>query len=342
MRKLCFRYTKDMTNFLLVRNRQEFLNQYPPSEREVVILIGGISRPYRSWLGFAEALSEKLDVICLDLPGVGLSKDAKLLYRVQDMAQEFMRVVHQLRLERVFIVASGLGATIALDMAYRLPIEVMRGLILMSPSHSGLGIKRVTRQGLRTLQKASASRSSQLSEVASELFIGRNELGLSLAEVNPQRLSQWKEIMQENSQELGKSGLFSHMVAAFAYTSRKSLEHVRHYQIPVKCLFPSDDRLIPMAHSRQVFEALKHPQAAVIELHNAGHDLIATHSAQVQDIVVNFVKDQSTYRVYTEIRNADPKDNPTYKEARRQAYATVGLFTFALVLFSWLLKREQH
>ncbi len=330
-----------MYNFLLIRDRQEFLNQYPPSGREVVILIRGLSRSYRSWLGFAEALSEELDVICLDLPGLGLSKDEKLLYRVQDMALEFMRVVHQLKLERVFIVAPSLGAAIALEMAYRLPIEVMRGLILMSPSHSGLGIKRITRQGLRTLQKASGSSSPQISQVTSELFIGRNELGLSLAEVNPQRLAHWQEIMQQDNQELGKAGQFAQTIATFAYTSRKSLEHVRHYQIPVKCLIPSDDRLIPMAHSRQVFDVIKHPQAAVIELHNAGHDLIATHAAQVQDIVVNFVKDQSTYRVYTEIRNADPKDTPAYKEARRQAYTSVGLFTFALVLFSWLLKRDQ-
>jgi pimeloyl-ACP methyl ester carboxylesterase len=325
-----------MYNFLHIHNRQEFLNHFVPSEREVVIMIRGLSRSYRSWLGFHHELSEHFDVICLDLPGVGLSKDEKPLFRVQAMAQKLAEVIHHLRLPRCYLMAPSLGAMVAMEMTRYLPVEVVRGLIIMSPSHSGVGLSRLTREALKAFQQALKAPPAEVVKLAQEILIGRLENGQRLEDVNPDRLLDWCQSMTRDNQELGRKGQAAQIAAALGYSSRLAMGHVRTFQIPLKCLIPTDDHLIPVAHSRLVYEALKHPQSAVIELHNAGHDLIVTHERQVRDIVTEFVKEQSTYRVYP--ADLVARQRTQQLELQNRLYTSLGLISIGLFIFSWLFR----
>lgn len=331
-----------MYNFLHIRNRMEHLNQYTPDNKPTIVLIRGLSRSYRAWLGFAHDLSEDFDVICLDLAGIGLAKDEKPLYRVSQMARELVQVIQALKLPQIYLVAPSLGALVALEMIPLLPIQVVRGLVIMAPSHSGVGIHRVTSEGLSALQKAVNADDQTFVKLAHNLLLGHKEDGSSLEKVDPERLKQWQTELLRDHHELGRKGQLAQIMASITYTSRKPLHYLRHYQIPLKCVIPKADHLIPVEHSRQVYEWLKHPHSAVIELEHAGHDLIVTHAHQTRDIVTQFIKQQSTYRrIYNlpPLQSNGSSRRRTRKE-QNQLYTSLGLFSLAILLFSWIFKKQ--
>lgn len=325
-----------MYNFLLIRQRREYLNHYTPGEREVVILLRGLSRSHRSWLGFQHDLSEHFDVICLDLPGLGLSKQARPLWRVQAMAQELAGVIKQLNLRRCFIVAPSLGAMVSLELARILPLGLVQGLVIMAPSHSGVGFNRVTRKALQRLGKALRAPLPERVALSQQTLVGRLPDGSSLAEHNPGRLQQWAEAMHRDSEELGAQGQLAQIAAALSYTSLLGIQHVRTAQIPLKCVIPAQDQLIPVAHARAVYQQLKHPYAAVIELEHAGHDLVVTHDRQLRDIVTAFVKELSTYTWPPE--SVAARQKALQQEAQQRLYTSLGLVSMGLFLISWLLR----
>lgn len=328
-----------MYNFLHLRDGKASLNQFKASDREVIVMIRGLSRSYRSWLGLDRDLSHRFDVICLDLPGLGLSKDEAPLYRVEDMAQRMVEVVRALRLPRIYLVAPSLGGMVAIEMARLLPMETIRGIVLLSPSHSGVGLRRITGKTLDVFRKSLKVDQNTLVALTHELLIGRLADGRRLEEAEPQRLTAWDEAMLQDIAELGPKGRFAQMAAALSYTSRKGLNHVRAYQIPLKCLIPDSDRMIPVPHARAVYEALKHPQSAVIELKNAGHDLIATHAGQLRDIISEFVKEQSTYRILPV--QMLPQAVSRRRQLQNRVYASMGLFSLAVLIFGWLLRGQR-
>lgn len=328
-----------MYNFLHLRDGKASLNRFKPSDREIIVLIRGLSRSYHSWLGLDRALSRQFDVLCLDLPGVGLSIEEPPLYKVQDMAVKMAEVITALRLPRVYLVAPSLGAMVLLEMTRLLPLETIRGLVLMSASHSGIGWRRVTRQTLDVFRQSLKADDETLVRLTRELLVGKLEDGRSLAEADPERLEDWEEVILKDLRELGPKGRYAQMTAALSYTSRKALQHVRAYQIPIKCLVSTDDRMIPVEHVRAVYEHLKHPQSAVIELQNAGHDPIPTHAAQLEDIIVQFVKENSTYRVYPV--QLQPVSVSKRNQIQNRVYTSVGLMSLGLLVFSWLLRGKK-
>ena len=254
------------------------------------------------------------------------------------MAQDLVQVLSQLNIPRLFLVAPSLGALVALEMAMRLPIEQMRGLVLLAPSHTGTGLNRMSLKSLKSLRSAAQADESQLVALTQQLLIGRDATGSDLNDTQPARLQQWRKKMREDVNELGRKGQLAQITAALRYTSHRAMRYLVMHQIPLKFVVPACDQLIPPAHSRRMYDFVKHPQTAIIELEYAGHDVIVTHARQLEDIVTSFVKDQSTYRMYPvrqvmQARKADA--------ARKQFLTSMGLFSLSFALFSWLLRRRE-
>src|SRR5688572_28743520 len=151
LKKKSYVWEKIMYNYIHIKDKVSTLNEFTPSEREVVLLLRGLSRSYKGWLGLEEELSEKYDVICADLPGVGLSKNEKPLYKVSEMAERFIEIINHLKLKKFFTVAPSLGSLVTTEIIQSIPLSKITGLVIIVPSHSGLGLKRLSLQGIRTL-----------------------------------------------------------------------------------------------------------------------------------------------------------------------------------------------
>lgn len=320
-----------MLQYLVIQNRQTYLNQYDPSGREVILMIRGLSRSYQAWMGLQYDLSEAFDIICMDLPGFGLSKKQSPLYSVKSMAAQLVKVLEKLPVERYYLLAPSLGGMVILELAYQLPRDRVGGLMLMSPSHSGLGVQRLTQDAFKRFLKSPQSNPKERVELMKPVLVGRKANGQDPFEADPNLEQEWDKFFLKDQEELGVKGQMAQIIAAVGYTTRRALNHVRKFQIPTMILMPTQDQFIPMEHAYKVAEYLRHPQSSMVEFQLAGHDIVVTHKKQLKDAITQFVKDQDKFRVF-------PVElTPQQIQIKRRTQVSLSLVTFGLFLLSLVL-----
>ncbi|MFN4150729.1 MAG: alpha/beta fold hydrolase, partial [Candidatus Sericytochromatia bacterium] len=166
-----------MYNYVLIRDRKTTLNTFEKSDREVLLMLRGLARSYKGWLGAEEDLSEKFDVICIDLPGVGLSKNEKLLYKVEDMAEKIFEVLKSLDINSLYILAPSLGSIVSYELIKKLTKDVVKGVVLVVPSHSGIGVNRLSPLAARTLSSTPFVSKDVRIAMLRNMLIGKNSAG---------------------------------------------------------------------------------------------------------------------------------------------------------------------
>ncbi len=324
-----------MYNFVQIKDRKTYLNTFEPSGRPILFMLRGLVRSYKGWLGAEEELSEKFDVICVDLPGVGLSKGEKFLYTVKEMADEMVKVINHLNFDSFYIVAPSLGSMVAYEIVKQIPLEKIKSLILFVPSHSGFGIRRLSPLGARTIvSSAFVSKDVKLAMIKN-MLIGKTPDGTDLFEHDPLLERRWKNQLLQDGEDLGKKGQLAQVIAATKYMSKEGIDYIKKHQIPLKVLISTNDKMIPIKHKRQIYEYIKHPKSELIEMKNAGHDFIVTHKEQVKDVITKFVEDEN----YKANNNAEIIEE---KEEKSK-----GLFFFlgtviAGGLLYWLVKKSKN
>jgi len=86
-----------------------------------LVLIRGLSRSRRFWLGLDERLAERFTVLTLDNRGVGKSSKPPGLWKVADMADDTAAVIRDAGFERAHVFGMSLGGMIAQELALRHP-----------------------------------------------------------------------------------------------------------------------------------------------------------------------------------------------------------------------------
>ena len=83
-------------------------------EGEAIILLHGYLETSEIWAGFADKLSGKFRVICVDLPGHGLSEVYSVNHSMEFMAGAIACLMENLHLPKAFITGHSLGGYVAL------------------------------------------------------------------------------------------------------------------------------------------------------------------------------------------------------------------------------------
>lgn len=286
-----------MYNYVHIRDKVLTLNKFTPSGRDVILMFRGLSRSYKSWLGLEEELSEKFDIICIDLPGVGLSKNEKHLYKIEEIAKNFIEVINQLKVEKFYIVAPSLGSLVAYEIIQALPLSKIAGMVILVPSHSGLGLNRLSLQAIRTLSTAGFVSKEVKLAMLKELLIGKTTEGLDPFEEDALWERKWKNQLVRDNDDIGTKGQLAHIFAAAKYTSKRGLDLIKKNEIPLKVMIAANDRMVPVSHGKVIYEYLKHPYSELIEMKNSGHDFIVTHKDQVREVITKLVNEKDLNRV---------------------------------------------
>jgi pimeloyl-ACP methyl ester carboxylesterase len=299
------------------------LDHWEPSGRPVLLMIRGLSRSFNSWLGLHERLSYYVDVLCMDLPGVGLAAEEPLAETVEAMADRLARTLQGLSLPPIYILAPSLGAMVAMELSLRIPVA---GLFLMAPSHTGVGLNRLTQAALLSFARALVVRPEARVQLSKRLLVAHQQGRAAFASQADERL--WEITLLQDSQDLGPRGQWAQIQAALRYTSRRALQHIRSQQIPTWVLIPHQDCLIPVPHAYQVYAALHHAQSAAIPLPGAGHDIVTTHGAEVEALALRFIQGHF----------APDNRVPQPPRPRHRGAYVLGLGLLAL----WLYRRGQR
>ena len=95
-----------------------------PPDGETLLMIHGFGADKDNWLRFARHLTERYQVIALDLPGFGDSSKPNASYDVGTQAERLASFVQALKIDRLHLIGNSMGGHIAALYAARYPQRV--------------------------------------------------------------------------------------------------------------------------------------------------------------------------------------------------------------------------
>jgi pimeloyl-ACP methyl ester carboxylesterase len=90
------------------------INYTDSGKGPVIILLHGYLESSRTWNGFAEKLASKFRVICMDLPGSGLSDVYGDIHTMEFMAKAVNELTDCLHLTKIFLIGHSLGGYVTM------------------------------------------------------------------------------------------------------------------------------------------------------------------------------------------------------------------------------------
>ena len=230
-----------------------------PEGAPVHLLIRGLSRSSRYWLGLRPALETRRRVLVLDNRGVGRTEIARPFFSIADMADDVARVMDAAGVERAHVFGLSLGGMIAMRLAIRHP-ERLRSLVLGATTAGG---HRRTPIAAGTL--LAFLRTARLGTEEAMRFTAPLTLAPGYAAAHPEVVDAWVEIAKDEPRR--RLALVGQLLAAARHDAADELTAIR---TPTLVVTGDADSLMPPANSRAIAEGI--PGATLRTLTGRGHD----------------------------------------------------------------------
>ena|SRR2546430_9472223 len=249
---------------------EEFLDL--PGGR-VHVLRGGTGEPLLflhaaggagQWLEFHELLAQRFEVIAPDHPGFGGSDEFPDVEAIDDLVYHYLDAIKELGLDRPHVVGASFGGWVAAELAVHSP-RLVRSLVLLSaaglrlPEHPIADLFLMTPPQLvdALFQDPAKSPFPTDPDIDQVLAFYRDMTGLA-------RFS-WVPFL--NNPKLERR---LHRITA-----------------PTLVVWPSEDKLVPIAHGRRYAELI--PNAVFAEIEDCGHAMYFERPAEFAEITARFL-----------------------------------------------------
>lgn len=240
---------------------------------KTIVMLHGWAMHSGMWRQFAEMLSEQYRVICIDLPGHGLSPEIEC-FELDAICQQIAPVLQG---KQVSLLGWSMGALVAIRLARLFPDQVESLLLLAAnpkfvASHHWHGVSE------ETLQQFS-KRLIKNCQLTLMQFLSIQVLGLDQAKSILKQLKHTLLMVDTPSVSTLEQGLCLLMQADLR-------QELLSLSLPVCFILGEKDSLIPVA----VAEDLKHLDLA-IKIHiikDAGHIPFITHPDSLKQTIQSF------------------------------------------------------
>jgi 3-oxoadipate enol-lactonase len=252
----------------------EFLvREMGTAEGVPLLLIHGLAgSSLTEWYQVAPKLAVDHRVILIDHRGHGLSAPGDRRFEVEDDSDDIAGVLDNLGVSEVDVVGYSMGGIIAQAFAQRHPGRVRKmALIATFASHS---------DGYRWLRRIGAVLARAWERLSG---IGTPEIrgGYLIARraVKPEHARWiWRDTLRRN--------LESGAQATFALLRFDSSDWVGKLGVPTMVMVPGADFLVPPRWQYELAASI--PDARLVEIRDAGHELVWTHADRVADELRSF------------------------------------------------------
>lgn len=95
------------------------------------MLLHGFLESKEIWTDFAEEISVKRQVICIDLPGHGDSGSLGNIHGMGDMAEAVKTVLDELKIKKIALAGHSMGGYVGLELRYKFPM-LLNALVLVN------------------------------------------------------------------------------------------------------------------------------------------------------------------------------------------------------------------
>jgi 3-oxoadipate enol-lactonase len=253
----------------------EFLvRELGPDGGVPILLVHGLAgSSLTEWYQLAPKLAVDRRVIMIDHRGHGLSALGDIRFEVSDDADDLAGTLDALGVGQVDVVGYSMGGVIAQALAQRHPGRV-RKLVLIATfaSHSG-SFKWARRIGAIIARAWERLTGVGTPEIRSGYLIARHA-------VRPEHARWiWRETQRRD--------LESGAQATFAMLRFDSRDWIGKLDVETMVMVPTADFLVPPKWQYELASSI--PDVRLVEVPDAGHELVWTHSDRVTDELKGFL-----------------------------------------------------
>ncbi|HYX32523.1 MAG TPA: alpha/beta hydrolase [Oligoflexus sp.] len=247
---------------------------------EPLLILRGLGRSSRYWLGFEKQLAKVFKVIQIDLRGLGrTSVPMGWADGIDDLAEDCVAVLDQLKIKRAHVFGLSLGGMVALRMGSLHP-ERCRSLMVANSSSADYPGFRVDPFAVKDIVLG------RVRGRLHEALLART-IPSAVAKVRGEDiLKQWAAIRDEEGLPL--NSVLKQIAAAARFTIRGRLKETT---VPVLFLYGTLDGLVPHSNTRRMHRLV--PGAALQEIKGASHEIHVGHETQLVQVLRDFCEQAS-------------------------------------------------
>ncbi len=245
----------------------------PPDGKPLLLIHGLAGSSLSEWYQVAPTLAEQRRLILIDHRGHGLSARGDSRFEIEDVADEIAAVLDQIGVNSLDVVGYSMGGVIAQALAARNPGRI-EDLVLMATFATHPEPDRT----LRRIGTAVARAWERLTGIGTPEV--RGGFLIARGAVRPEH-ARW--VWRDNLRRDIESGA----QATFALLRFDSTGWVGKLDQPTLVIVPKKDFLVPPSWQYELAALL--PNATIVEVEDAGHELVWTHPDRVAAEIGQFL-----------------------------------------------------
>ena len=259
---------------VVVGRHEFFVRDAGPASGTPILLLHGWAYPSLAmWHRVIPALAERHWVLTVDLRGHGKSDRIRGRFEIADLADDTAGVLDALGLREVVAIGYSMGGMTAQELARRHPARVEK-LVLAATAAKPVWAPRPLITGLFLAGRALA----RLDPISVPRVVHRYLLSVGAVDARHAAWL-WEELVDRD--------IDLYYESAFAINRFDATSWVGKLEVPVLCIVPSRDQLIPASVQRATAALI--PGAGVVELAGARHEAVLTHAAEMTEAVLAFL-----------------------------------------------------
>jgi pimeloyl-ACP methyl ester carboxylesterase len=163
------------------------LNYSLKGSGKAVVLLHGFLEDHSIWINFSDKLSEKFNVISIDLPGFGKSSVFSTLHSMEFMAKAVKHILDEENVDKFILAGHSMGGYVSLAFAKLYP-EKLKGLVLFH-SQAAADTEEAKTNRNRTIEIVKSDHASFIHSFVPTLFAEKNVAIFSEEIKNLQKVS---------------------------------------------------------------------------------------------------------------------------------------------------------
>lgn len=259
---------------VFVGDDEYLVREMGPDQGVPVLLVHGLAgASLTEWYQVAPSLAVDRKVIMVDHRGHGLSARGDLRFEVSDDADDLAGVLDALGVGQVDVIGYSMGGVIAQALVQRHPGRVRKLVLIATFASQSEGYKWLRRIGAILTRAWERVTGLGTPEVRSGYLI-------AIGAIRPEHARWvWREALRRDVE--------SGAQATLALLRFDSSDWIGKLDVEAMVVIPGSDFLVPPAWQHELAAAL--PDVKLVEVPDAGHEVVWTHSDRVTDELRGFL-----------------------------------------------------
>lgn len=250
-----------------------YAKQLGEANTETILFIPGFVGSHEVWNEDFQTLQNEYRLIMIDALGFGHSAKPDIDYTVADHINTIRDTLQSLNVKQIHIVGHSMGSLLALAYCQRFPDSVLNLALLSLPFFHN---EQEAREGIKksSLFNRLLAMDSPLAHAVCTL----------MCHLRPMLLPVMPYVVRDVPALVAKDAI-RHTWQSYSKTLQHVIfqsptdEWIKGIRQPVLLMHGIDDQTAPLANVRN--EVQQFADARLIEVENAGHDFIFTHSSLI-------------------------------------------------------------